>query len=145
MRPTLHLVGCQNPPRAATPTPPPVCFRRGETAPCPPLHRALRAAETPCEQPPQASRASDTSYICLSPPAALLSSTRLTCRLAPHRRQHERTNDEMAPASTRATARAPTKWMPAGLAHDDKYVAHTTYPNSTTPNPTANPRSLALP
>ena len=61
------------------------------------------------------------------------------------RRQHERTNDEMAPASTRATVRAPTKWMPAGLAHDDKYVAHTTYPNSTTPNPTANPRSLALP
>jgi hypothetical protein len=34
--------------------------------------------------------------------------------------QGERTHDEMAPASTRATARAPTKWMPAGLAHDDK-------------------------
>ena len=93
------------------------------------LHRALRAAETPCEQPPQGSL---THKLSASPPAALLS-TRLTCRLAPHRRQHERTNDKMAPTSTRATARAPTKWMPAGLAHDDKYVAHTTYPNSTSP------------
>jgi hypothetical protein len=53
----------------------------------------------------------------------------------------ERTNDEMAPASTRATVRAPTKWMPAGLAHDNKYVAHTTYPNSTSPT---QPLTLAL-
>ena len=42
------------------------------------------------------------------------------CRLYPLRRQHK----EMLSATTRAPTRAPTKWMPAGLAHDDKYIAH---------------------